>query len=137
MRHALLVGAFALLITGSGAIASAHTSSPNPQLDFTESLSTANAQALSPDVAEWTSHLIITGPARHRNGIGRFAGGVLARTSKIAQELTHSALHFLGVPYVFGGHEYVGIRLLGLRAARLRDARDRVAAYRRCPIRRG
>jgi cell wall-associated NlpC family hydrolase len=63
-----------------------------------------NAAALSPDVAEWTSHLIISTPQRqHRAGIGRFTGGILARTSRIAQELTRSALRFLGVPYSFGG----------------------------------
>lgn len=99
MRHALAIGAFALLIAGSGAIARAGSTSP--EISYTET-STANAQALSPDVAEWTSRLIVTS-AHHHHGIERFTGGILARTSKIAQQLTRSALHFLGVPYVFGG----------------------------------
>jgi len=73
------------------------------QLDYTGSSRAADAQALSPDVAEWTSRLIVTSPSRHRGNIDRFAGGVLARTTKIAQSLTRSALRFLGVPYVFGG----------------------------------
>ncbi|MGC1381990.1 MAG: C40 family peptidase [Candidatus Baltobacteraceae bacterium] len=132
MRHALALGAFALLIAGSGAIARAHTGTTLPQLDYTGSLSSASAQALSPDVEEWTSHLIITAPTRHRNGIGRFAGGVLARTSKIAQQLTHSALHFLGVPYVFGGTTSSGFdcsgfvqhvfAMLGIEVPRTADA---------------
>jgi cell wall-associated NlpC family hydrolase len=99
LRHALAVGAFALLIAGSGAIARA--GSTTPQIDYTGT-SSVNAQALSPDVAEWTSRLIITSHSHH-GGIERFTGGILARTSKIAQQLTRSALRFLGVPYVFGG----------------------------------
>jgi cell wall-associated NlpC family hydrolase len=62
-----------------------------------------SAQAVSPDVAEWTSHLVVSAPRRERGGFGRLAGGILARTSKIAQMLTRSALRFLGTPYVFGG----------------------------------
>jgi cell wall-associated NlpC family hydrolase len=101
LRHALALGAFALLIAGSGAIARA--GGTLPQVDYTGSSQAVNAQALSPDVAEWTSRLIVTSHARHRSGIDRFAGGILARTSKLAQQLTRSALRFLGVPYVFGG----------------------------------
>jgi cell wall-associated NlpC family hydrolase len=100
LRHALAVGAFALSIAGSGAIARADATSP--QLDYTGSPQAVSAQALSPDVAQWTSRLIVTSHAR-RGGIERFAGGILARTSKIAQQLTRSALRFLGAPYVFGG----------------------------------
>ncbi|HEV3194782.1 MAG TPA: C40 family peptidase [Candidatus Cybelea sp.] len=102
MRHALVLGAFALLVAGSGAFARAD-SPAGTQLDYTGSSGAVNAQALSPDVAEWTSRLIITAPQRHRAGIGRFAGGILARTSRVAEALTRSALRFLGVPYVFGG----------------------------------
>jgi cell wall-associated NlpC family hydrolase len=100
LRHALLVGALALLIAGSGAIARAGSTSP--QLDYTGSKS-VDVQALSPDVAEWTSRLLVTPRVHHHIGIERFAGGILARTSKIAAQLTRSALRFLGVPYVFGG----------------------------------
>jgi cell wall-associated NlpC family hydrolase len=102
LRHALAVGACALLIAGSAAAARADTSTA-PELAYTHRSQAAEAQALSPDVAEWASRIIITAPARHRGGIGRFAGGILARTTKIARELTRSALHFLGAPYVFGG----------------------------------
>jgi cell wall-associated NlpC family hydrolase len=102
LRHALVLGAFALLVAGSGAFARAD-SPAGTQLDYTGSSGAVNAQALSPDVAEWTSRLIITAPQRHRAGIGRFAGGILARTSRVAEALTRSALRFLGVPYVFGG----------------------------------
>ena len=112
MRHALLLGAFALLIGGSSALASAHSAS-GPQLDYSGSSRTASAQALSPDVAEWTSHLIISAPERHRSGIGRFAGGVLARTSRMATALTRSALRFLGVPYAFGGTSTSGFDCSG------------------------
>lgn len=103
MRHVLAVGAFALLIAGSMASARADANTSLSQLDYTGSSRAADAQALSPDVAEWTSRLIVTSPSRHRGNIDRFAGGVLARTTKIAQSLTRSALRFLGVPYVFGG----------------------------------
>jgi len=86
LRQALAAGVFALLLAGSSfgaAIADEET-------------------VASPDVAAWTSHLVIT--THDKNGDVRgFAGGVLARTSKIAQQLTKSALRFLGVPYVFGG----------------------------------
>lgn len=111
MRHALAVGAFALLIAGSGAFARAD-SGPT-QLDYTGSSNSVNAAALSPDVAEWTSHLIISTPQRHRAGIGRFTGGILARTSRMAQELTRSALRFLGVPYSFGGTSASGFDCSG------------------------
>jgi cell wall-associated NlpC family hydrolase len=103
LRHALAIGAFTLLIAGSGAIARADANIGITQLDYTGSSRAANAQALSPDVAEWTTRLIVTSPAHHHGNIDRFAGGVLARTTKIAGQLTRSALRFLGVPYVFGG----------------------------------
>jgi cell wall-associated NlpC family hydrolase len=99
LRHAFAIGAFALLVAGSGAIARAD--STTAQIDYAGT-SSVNAQALSPDVAEWTSRLIVTAHPR-RSGIERFTGGILARTSKIARQLTRSALRFLGVPYVFGG----------------------------------
>ncbi len=112
MRHALLLGAFALLIGGSSALARADSAS-GTQLDYSGSSRAASAQALSPDVAEWTSHLIISVPQRHRSGIGRFAGGVLARTSRMATALTRSALRFLGVPYAFGGTSTSGFDCSG------------------------
>ena len=108
MRHALAIGAFALTIVASSAIAKAETTQPTDQYSQSAYSQTAAAQPVSPDVAEWTSHLVITSPTQHQNGIGRFAGGVLARTSKLAQQLTRSALRFLGTPYVFGGNSTSG-----------------------------
>jgi len=63
----------------------------------------SDAQVSSPDVAAWTSHLVISAPKNQRGGFSRFAGGILARTSSLARQLTKSALRFLGTPYVFGG----------------------------------
>jgi cell wall-associated NlpC family hydrolase len=111
LRHALAIGAFALLVSGLGAVAQADTAST---VQYTGvSSSSANAQALSPDVAEWTSRLIMTTPGRHHGGVERFAGGILARTSKMARALTSSALRFLGVPYVFGGTSTSGFDCSG------------------------
>lgn len=101
MRHALAAGAFALSLVGSCAIASAATRPPTSTV------------AVSPDVAAWTSHLIISTPARHHGGIGRFTGGILARTSKLAATLARSALRFLGTPYVFGGTSSAGFDCSG------------------------
>ena len=105
MRQALAAGALALLIAASGGIAKADIVGPSTGDDYSESAvqQSVNAQTPSPDYAEWTSHLVISAPRRERSGFGRFAGGILARTSKIASELTRSALRFLGTPYVFGG----------------------------------
>jgi cell wall-associated NlpC family hydrolase len=108
LRHALAIGAFALTIVASSAIAKAETTTPNDQYSQQSYNQTAAAQPVSPDVAEWTAHLVITSPTQHQNGIGRFAGGVLARTSRLAQQLTRSALRFLGTPYVFGGNTTSG-----------------------------
>jgi len=101
LRQALAAGAFALLLAGSFANASAATTTRAKTTPTTSS-----DTVISPDVAEWTSHLIVTTKAERgaQNAEFRsFAGGVLARTSKLATQLTRSALKFLGVPYVFGG----------------------------------
>ena len=111
MRHALALGAFALTFLGFGFPAEAHTAA-SPQMQYTAS-SSADAQPVSPDVAEWTSRLIMNAPARRHGGIGRFTGGILARTSRMAEQLTHSALRFLGVPYVFGGTSTSGFDCSG------------------------
>ncbi len=112
MRRSLLVGAFALFVASVGFTARADAAT-SPQLGYTGSSANANAQAVSPDVAEWTSRLIITSPAAHHHSMNRLAGGILARTSRIAQELTRSALRFLGVPYVFGGTSTSGFDCSG------------------------
>ncbi len=103
LREALAVGVFALLLAGSFSIARANEAAA-PKTDA--QTVAAETAVQSPDVAEWTSHLIVLTKSPHaaKNGeIRSFAGGVLARTSKIAQQLTRSALRFIGVPYVFGG----------------------------------
>jgi peptidoglycan DL-endopeptidase CwlO len=108
LRHALAAGAFALLLAGSFAHADAATNA--------RATATATDSATSPDVAEWTSRLIVTAKKEDgvKNGEFRsFAGGVLARTSKIAAQLTRSALKFLGVPYVFGGTSTSGFDCSG------------------------
>ena len=112
MRHALAAGAFGLFIAVSSALALAD---PQPDVIYAQSASThgTQAQAVSPDVAAWTSRLVIAQPEHREHGIGRFAGGILARTSKIAQTLARSALRFLGVPYVFGGTSTSGFDCSG------------------------
>jgi len=112
LRRSLLVGAFALFVASVGFMTRADAATSS-QLDYTGSSANANAQAVSPDVAEWTSRLIITAPSAHHHSINRLTGGILARTSRIAQELTRSALRFLGVPYVFGGTSTSGFDCSG------------------------
>ena len=129
MRHALAAGALALLLAGSFAQANAATTS------HSKTPTTANDTTVSPDVAEWTSHLVVVTKSEHASqnaGFRSFAGGVLARTSKIATQLTKSALKFLGVPYVFGGTTTSGFdcsgyvqhvfAMLGINLPRTADA---------------
>jgi cell wall-associated NlpC family hydrolase len=117
LRHALIAGAFALSLTLSNAIALAapKPTVESPEVTYSQSAlsRSVNAQAVSPDVAEWTSRLVISQPAHHPEGIGRFAGGILARTSRLAQTLARSALRFLGTPYVFGGTSTSGFDCSG------------------------
>ena len=107
MRQALAVGAFALLLAGSS-YSVAHAASTVPSAPQTQ---IATADNESPDVAEWTSHLVVT--SQHAHGMRGLAGGILARTTKIAAQLTKSALRFLGVPYVFGGTSTSGFDCSG------------------------
>lgn len=100
MRHALVAGALALSLAGSYGVASA-------------AIRPASTVAVSPDVATWTSHLIVTTRTRHASGIGRFAGGIVARTTKLAALLARDALRFLGTPYVFGGTSAAGFDCSG------------------------
>ncbi len=130
MRHALAAGAFALLLAGSFANANAATTKSSAKFSPT----TTNDAATSPDVAQWTSHLIVVTKSEHGSNaqFRSFAGGVLARTSKLATQLTRSALRFLGVPYVFGGTSTTGFdcsgyvqhvfAMLGVRVPRTADA---------------
>lgn len=115
MRQALAAGAFALLLAGSFGFARADETIVKPANPVNVVATTETAE--SPDVEAWTAHLIVNNSRsehRGKNGeIGRFAGGVLARTSKIAQQLTRSALRFLGTPYVFGGTSTSGFDCSG------------------------
>jgi len=134
LRHALVVGAFALLLSGSFGVAYAAEPGTAPTDTATVSTASDTASVDSPDVAEWTSHLIVSGKSGQASDgqMRSFAGGVLARTSKIAQQLTRSALRFLGVPYVFGGTSTSGFdcsgyvqhvfALLGISIPRTADA---------------
>ena len=106
MRQAFAAGAFALLLIGSFSVASATETTHAHKVYTHAAAAKTSAQPVSPDVTAWTAHLLVMTDAKHRAKDGKisaFAGGVLARTSKIAQELTKSALRFLGTPYVFGG----------------------------------
>jgi len=98
------------MIVGSSAIAEADAHLTNlPTVEYSQSVaSESTPRAISPDVAEWTSHLVISNPSGRHEGIDRFAGGILARTSKLAAVLARSALRFLGTPYVFGGTSSAG-----------------------------
>jgi cell wall-associated NlpC family hydrolase len=106
LRHALALGAFALIFT-FGSLSAAQAATSHAAMQSTSEKQTAaieEAAAQSPDVAEWTARLIVTRTAHGKNAdIRSFAGGVLARTSALARRLTRSALRFLGDPYVFGG----------------------------------
>ncbi|MHB8146277.1 MAG: C40 family peptidase [Vulcanimicrobiaceae bacterium] len=106
MRQAFAAGAFALLLIGSFGAARANEPTHHSSTYTHAAVTKTSAQPVSPDVTAWTAHLLVVTNAAHRakdGKISQFAGGVLARTSKIAQELTKSALRFLGTPYVFGG----------------------------------
>ena len=107
MRHALAAGFFALSMAATATFAQAHTQPSSPSIAYAAA-SLSSDRAVSPDVAAWTSRLVVTTPAHHSATFGRFAGGILARTSKMATLLTHSALRFLGTPYVFGGTTSAG-----------------------------
>lgn len=110
LRHALAAGAFALLLSSSFAVAQA---SEQPTTSDVPTQTTVSENVQSPDVAAWTSRLIVERSSTKHGEMRNFAGGVLARTSKIAQELTKSALRFLGTPYVFGGTSTSGFDCSG------------------------
>ncbi len=136
MRQALAAGAFALLLCTSMSVARADEKIVAPA-NSTQAVATTDTPVESPDVEAWTAHLIVNSrPDLPRHGkaseIGRFAGGVLARTTKIARQLTRSALRFLGTPYVFGGTSTTGFdcsgyvqhvfAMLGITVPRTADA---------------
>ncbi len=71
-------------------------------------------------------------PADEKPSINRLAKRIIARTSEIAVNLTHSAMRFIGVPYSFGGTTSSGFDcsgfvqhvfgMLGIRLPRTADA---------------
>lgn len=94
-----------------------------------------SASTTGPDVTTWTSQLIAVKKAetvKHSHGLAGFASSIFARTSKLASALTHDALRFLGVPYVFGGTSSSGFdcsgyvqhvfAMLGIHIPRTADA---------------
>jgi cell wall-associated NlpC family hydrolase len=118
LRHAFAVGAMALMFSSSVAIAQAEQ--PANHLAVHRQLSTSNegwlgVQAPSPDVATWVVPDATTSAptAMPNHGIRAFARNVIVRTSRIATELTRSALRFLGTPYVFGGSRPSGFDCSG------------------------
>jgi cell wall-associated NlpC family hydrolase len=106
LRSAFIIGAFALLTAGSAVCAQAK-SLPTHSTHATSAQTAAVrvAKVESPDVALWTAEATATAiaPRDGGHGVAHFAHTVLSRTSRIATELTRSALRFLGTPYVFGG----------------------------------
>jgi cell wall-associated NlpC family hydrolase len=132
LRYLFASGVLAFLLAGSGALALADspaatapqtTSATAASVPATTASDEANAEpgvsVDSPDVAEWTAHLIreerhAAAPAHHEaHGLGKFASRILSRTTTIAKTLTRDALRFLGTPYVFGGTSTSGFDCSG------------------------
>ena len=101
MRHLFATGAFALSILGCAGMAVARP--------------TASTVALqAPDISAWTAAPLHVKTVKKSDGhVWRFTSGVIARTSRLASELTHNALRFLGTPYVFGGTSRYGFDCSG------------------------
>lgn len=142
MRYLLATGALALLFASSSALAMADPSATAPTTQSTTPVTvtapaapaTAQAQPAatlppvdedagpgtpvdSPDVAEWTAKYVRDEQtqAHHTSGHGlsKFASRILAKTTRIAKNLTRDALRFLGTPYVFGGTSSSGFDCSG------------------------
>lgn len=131
MRYLLATGAFAFLLAGAPALASAAPAAAPaavapavqaPAQAPVDESTTADVSGKSPDVAQWTATLISEQRREekadpHRavadHGIARFAGRLLSRTTQIARNLTRDALHFIGTPYVFGGTSSSGFDCSG------------------------
>jgi cell wall-associated NlpC family hydrolase len=134
LRHAFALGAFALLVVGSTTFARADrpVSTTFTQTAALSNATTFGTQAPSPDVVQWTAPVVVSRATAHKRALSRFASRIVARTTRIAQQLTRSALRFIGVPYVFGGTSRYGFdcsgytqhvfRMLGLYIPRTADA---------------
>jgi peptidoglycan DL-endopeptidase CwlO len=114
LRQAFIVGAFALVIAGSVAVARAGQSATvAPDQSSSQRFAVTG---VNPDMAEWASQFPTlkksAGPSAQRH-IRTFGSRVLARTSRMATRLTRSALRFLGTPYVFGGESPNGFDCSG------------------------
>jgi len=96
-------GAFALSILGCAGIAVAAQPA------------TVSMQAPSPDISAWSASPVGHKSTAHTKTthVWKFTSRVLARTSRLATELTHDALRFLGTPYVFGGTSRYGFDCSG------------------------
>jgi len=117
LRYLLATGALAFLLAGTGTFASA---APAPTGAAASASSETGTPVDSPDVAVWAASQIeaarptvATKPAAHHHEMSKFASHLFARTSKIAKNLTSSALRFLGTPYVFGGTSTSGFDCSG------------------------
>jgi cell wall-associated NlpC family hydrolase len=142
LRYLLTVAVLAFFMAGNGLPVLADPSATAPQTQQAAPTTVTSAEsgtpAQSPDVVQWTAQLIQEehSAPEHRvsaaHGLGRFAGRILARTSRIARNLTRSALRFLGTPYAFGGESRAGFdcsgfvqhvfAMLGMNIPRTADA---------------
>lgn len=133
MRYFLGALALSFALAGIGTAASA--SEPST-VAATQAATTTKAtqSANDPDVVEWTAHLVQVrkAEAAKPHGLAAFAGNMFGGLSKFAVNVTHSALRFLGVPYVFGGTSTSGFdcsgyvqhvfAMLGIHLPRTADA---------------
>ena len=123
--------AFALASIGTMAFAAEPATVATTQATTTSKITQS---AKDPDVVEWTAHLVEIRKAEEKkpHGLAAFAGNALSGLSKFAVNVTHSALRFLGVPYVFGGTSTTGFdcsgyvqhvfAMLGIHLPRTADA---------------
>jgi cell wall-associated NlpC family hydrolase len=99
--------------------------SPTRTRDFEAPVGAPVANA---DYRMWSS----VPPGKANAAMGRFARGIVIRTSSIAINLTRSAMRFIGTPYVFGGTSPSGFdcsgyvqhvfAMVGLHVPRTADA---------------
>jgi len=109
LRYLLASAALALILAGSSAFAQA-----SPTAGVSSASRAAALAENSPDVYQWTG--IAPRPAAHavkHRDIAKFASRLFARSARIANTLTRSALRFLGTPYVFGGTSGYGFDCSG------------------------
>ena len=133
----LLTGAlaFALAGAGSGVAVADQTNAETPSTPTAATAYEAAAPTAGADLAMWgvgPADATTTAPSSSASLVRRFAGGIIARSAKIAVNLTRNAMRFLGVPYVFGGTSTTGFdcsgyvqhvfAMIGLHLPRTADA---------------